>query len=99
MPRKDNSKNPLQIKLRARSLPKRVTVETYHRRLLQFIHEGKPLPAGWDVEISWRNPATKHGATKRWRSDDFESAILESRDGFVKAVAVALSRRLRRMEE
>ena len=98
MPRKDNKNNPLQIRIRAVSLPKGVTPEKYHERLLAVIHEGAALPRGWNVEIHWRNPSTKVGATKQWRSDDFESAIDESRSGFVAAVSVALSRRLRRME-
>jgi hypothetical protein len=95
MPRKNNENNPLQIKLRAKSLPKSVTPKRYYQRLLQHLTEGKPLPPLWDVELSWRNPKTKQGLTKRWRSDDFESAVSDSREGFNMLLHDAIRRRLR----
>lgn len=97
MPRKDNSNNPLQVRLKAVSVPPGVSPRRYHQRLLQFITEGKPLPRAWEVELWWRNPRTKHGVTKRWRSDSFEDAISESRSGFVSIIYDVLVRRLRRM--
>lgn len=97
MPRKNNENNPLQVRLKAKSLPKNLSPERYYARLMQVISEGRPLPESWDVEIHWRNPGTKHGVTKRWRSDDFESAVSDSREGFNALLYDALSRRLRQI--
>lgn len=97
MPRKDNRNNPLQIRLRARNLPKGVSVKRYHQRLIEHLTDGRPLPSSWDVELMWRNPKTKQGLTKRWRSDDFESAVADSREGFNALLHDILVRRLRRM--
>jgi hypothetical protein len=97
MPRKNNKNNPLQIRVRARSLPKGVSVKRYLQRLIQHMTEQKPLPESWDVELSWRNPKTKVGLTKRWRSDDFESAVSDSREGFNDLLHQILVRRLRRL--
>lgn len=99
MPRKNNDNNPLQIRLRVKSLPKYVTPRKLYQRLMQNISDGKDIPESWDVEVWWRNPKTKHGQTKRWRSDDFASAVSESADrgGFNTILYDALSRRLRRV--
>jgi len=95
--RKNNDNNPLQIKLRVNSLPKSITPKKFYRRLMAVIKEGRDLPPSWDVEIYWRNPGTRHGLTKRWRSDDFVSAVSDSREGFNAILYDVLSRRLRRM--
>ena len=95
MPRKNNDKNPLQIKLRVESLP-RVSPKRYYQRLLQYITQGRELPENWSIKVAWRNPKTKHGLTKRWREDDFESAVDGSRDGFNALLHDALVRRLRK---
>ena len=95
--RKNNNNNPLQVKLKVLSLPKGVSAKRFNQRLIEHIDEGRPLPRSWDVEISWRNPKTKHGATKRWRSDPFEDAIADSRSGFVSLMRDVLVRRLRRL--
>jgi hypothetical protein len=97
MPRKNNDNNPLQIKLRAKSLPRNLSPRRFYQRLIQVITEGKSLPPSWDVELYWRNPNVKHGLTKRWRSDDFESAVSDSRDGFNILLHDALLRKLRKM--
>lgn len=97
MPRKDNSNNPLQIRLRARSLPKGVSPKRYLQRLIKHMTEGQPLPESWDVELGWRNPKTKHGMTRKWRYDDFESAVSDSREGFNALLHDVLVRRLRRL--
>jgi len=94
MPRKDNRKNPLQLSLRARSLPKGVTPRKYYARLLDHIRYGEPLPSSWDVEIGWRNPRTRAGRTRRWQFDNFEDAIADSREGFVSLVAGILRQKL-----
>ena len=98
MPRKNNDNNPLQIRLRAISLP-RVKPQTYYRRLMQVITEGRPLPESWNVELHWRNPNVKHGLTKRWRKDDFESAVSDSRDGFNMLLHDALARMIQRYKK
>lgn len=97
MPRKNNENNPLQISIRAKSLPKSIKPKRYLQRLMEVISEGRELPSGWDVELSWRNPKTKHGHTKRWQTADFETAVSDSRAGFNALVFDALSRRLRRI--
>jgi len=97
MPRKNNDNNPLQIRLRVKSLPKSVTPKKLYQRLIENIREGRPLPPLWDVELWWRNPKTKHGLTKTWRSDDFESAVSDSREGFNMLLFDALSRKLRKV--
>jgi hypothetical protein len=97
MPRKNNRNNPLQIRVRARSLPKGVSVKRYLQRLIQHMTEGKPLPESWQVDIGWRNPKTKLGFTKNWRYDDFESAVADSREGFNALLHDILVRRLRRL--
>ena len=95
--RKNNDNNPLQIRLKARSLPRNLSPKRYYQRLIQAITEGRELPASWVVEIGWRNPGTKHGRTKRWQYDDFESAVADSREGFNMLLHDALLRRLRKL--
>src|SRR5262245_43007237 len=82
MARKDNSRNPLQLRIEAVSVPKSVRPETYVQRLMDTITEGRELPSQWDVRLHWRNPGVKHGLTRRWRVDSFEDAVRESRSGF-----------------
>lgn len=96
MARKSNKNNPLQIRLRAGSLPKNVSPRRYYQRLIQHIQEGRELPESWDVQIGWRNPNTKFGRTKNWQWDSFEDAIADSREGFVSLVHGALVRQLRK---
>jgi hypothetical protein len=96
MPRKNNDNNPLQIRLRVKSLPKSVTPAKLYRRLIQHLQNPDiSLPPLWDIEVWWRNPNTKHGLTRKWRSDDFESAVSGSREGFNMLLHDALVRRLR----
>lgn len=75
----------------------KVTEKRYLQTLIRAIDSGEELPRNWEVDLYWRNPKTRHGATKRWRSDDFMSAIMESRSGFVDIVRGALVRKLRRL--
>lgn len=96
MARKNNDNNPLQVRLRARSLPKNLKPLRYYQRLMQFIKDGTALPSSWDVEIGWRNPKTKYGHTRVWRYDNFEDAVSDSREGFNALVYDALARQLRR---
>jgi hypothetical protein len=98
VPRKNNDNNPLQIRLRVNSLPKRVTPEMFHRRLIEVLKGKRDLPPLWDVEIGWRNPGTKHGLTKKWRYADFETAVSDSREGFNVLLYDVLVRRLRRIQ-
>lgn len=97
MPRRDNRNNPLQIKVKPVTLPKNVTQKRYFQVLLKAIDSGSDLPRGWQVDIHWRNPKTRMGATKRWRSDNFADAIADSREGFVSIVRSEIAFRLRRM--
>lgn len=98
MPRRSNINNPLQLRIQAVSLPKRMTPEKYLRRLIQAIDTGEALPRTWDVQLHWRNPGTRVGVTKRWRKDAFLDAIQESRAGFVDIVRGELVARLRRIK-
>lgn len=95
MPRKNNRNNPLQLSLKARSLPKGVTPKKYFGRLLDHIRFGTPLPASWNVEVSWRNPGTKSGRTRRWQTDNFEDAVADSREGFNALLYDAIYRKFR----
>lgn len=96
MGRKTNRNNPLELALRARSLPKGVTPKKYFARLLDHIKTGRPLPASWDVDIGWRNRRTVSGRTRRWQFDPFEDAVSDSREGFVALLADIITRKLRR---
>jgi hypothetical protein len=98
MPRKNNDNNPLQLGVRVKSVPKYATPKRVYQRLIQHMTEGKPLPPNWDIEVRWRNPKTKHGKTKRWQSDDFESAVDNSREGFNALLHEGLVRKLRRLQ-
>jgi len=95
MPRKTNRNNPLQIALRAKSLPKGVTPKKYFGRLLDHIRFGTPLPSSWDVVVGWRNPGTKSGRTKRWQFDEFEDAVSDSREGFNALLYDVIERKFR----
>src|SRR5215831_10005357 len=97
MPRKNNDNNPLQIRLRVKSLPKYVTPRKLYQRLMAVIKSGAEIPESWDVEVWWRNPKTKHGLTRKWRSADFVTVVSDSREGFNALLYDALSRRMRRM--
>ncbi len=78
--------NPLELKIRMVSLPRKTKSLTYWQTLLRALDSGAELPRGWDVEISWRNPMTRSGVTKKWRSDAFADAVNESRAGFITGV-------------
>lgn len=97
MARKNNDNNPLQVRLRVKSLPQYVTPRKLYQRLMQVIKDGRDIPASWDVEVLWRNPKTRHGLTRKWRSDDFVSAVADSREGFNALLYDSLARRLRRI--
>lgn len=96
MPRKDNSKNPLEIRIEAISVPRRMTPEKYLKALLKTTRTGADLPRGLEVEIHWRNPNTKKGNTKHWRSDEFQDALSESTPGFRGVVYESILKQLRR---
>lgn len=97
MSRKDNSRNPLQIRIEALSIPARMRQrpDLYLKSLLNHVRRGEDLPRGMEVAIHWRNPRTKHGLTKRWREDDFESAIADSSAGFRMIVEQSILKKLR----
>lgn len=63
--------NPLQLRVRAVSLPKRLKPVTYLKTLIHSLDTGEPLPSSWDVEIHWRNPKTRSGRTRHWQNDEF----------------------------
>lgn len=99
MARKNNENNPLQIRVKAASLPRGVTPRRYVGVLLDFIDGDRDeLPMGWDVRLAWRNPRTISGRTKHWQVDSFEDAIGESRSGFVSIVRSALVRALKAVQ-
>lgn len=83
-------RNPLQVRVNAIRLPKRLKRSTYLKRLLDAISSGEDLPRGWQVEIEWRNPATKNGKTKHWQADDFVDALANSSAGFRNVTARAI---------
>lgn len=95
MPRKDNSDNPLQIRVEALSVPKGTTARVYLSRLIRAIDTGEDLPRGWQVLLHWRNPRSG-GKTRNWRNDDFVDAVADSRPGFNGIVRRALVAQLRR---
>ena len=97
MARRNNDNNPLQIRLRVKSLPKYVTPRKLYQRLMKAIQEGSDIPPSWDVEVWWRNPNTRHGLSRKWRSDDFVSAVADSNAGFNALLHDALARRIRRL--
>lgn len=97
MPRKNNARNPLQVRLRARSLPKGTSPKKFYRRLIEHMTTGRPLPSSWEVEIGWRNPGTIAGRTKHWQYDNFEDAVADSREGFNGLLHSVLVSQLRKL--
>jgi len=95
MPKKKRKRKPkiLQVRIQALSVPARMKPKAYLRALLRAINTGE-LPEGVEVELHWRNPATKHGKTKNWRSDEFTDAIAESSPGFAGVVRRSIQKRL-----
>jgi len=96
MARKDNTNNPLQIRVEAVSVPRGTSPRKYLTELIRAIDTGSDLPRGWDVRLHWRNPNTLSGLTRNWRNDDFVDAVADSRPGFNSIVRNALVKRLRR---
>lgn len=99
MPRKDNSRNPLQLRIQAVSVPKTIKPEQYLERLKEVITEGRELPYGWDVRLHWRNPGVKYGQSKRWRYDNFFDAVTESRKGFNNILLWTIEAQLERVQQ
>jgi len=97
MARRDNTNNPLQIRIEAVSIPRGTKPRVYLSKLIQAIDTGQDLPRGWDVQLHWRNPHTISGATRNWRQDDFVDAVADSRPGFNDIVRNAILKRLRRL--
>ena len=86
-------KNPLQLKIRPVSIPRGIATQEF----LEVLHgavRGGDLPDDWEVEISWRNPATKKGRSAHWQTNDFAQAISESSSGFATAVEHAIESKM-----
>ncbi len=86
-------KNPLQIRIQVLRVPARMSPRQYVRLLLRALDTGD-LPRGVKVELWWRNPATRHGATREWQSGEFTEVISESSPGFSTVVRRTLHRKL-----
>lgn len=91
--KKRKRKNPLQVRIQLVNKPVRMKPKTYLRTLLQAISTGE-MPDGLEVELHWRNPATRQGRTKNWQSDEFTNAISESSAGFAGVVRRSIERKL-----
>jgi hypothetical protein len=89
-------RNPLEISIRALSLPKGVKPARFIRELIRASDTGEDLPRGWDVEIGWRNPATRSGRTRHWQFDEFSAAVADSSPGFNTLLRRILVRKLAR---
>ncbi len=87
-------KNPLQIRVEAISIPKRIKPLVYMRELIHAVDTGEDLPRGWSVDIHWRNPATRSGRTRHWQSDEFSGAVADSSAGFRTLLRRMLVRKL-----
>jgi hypothetical protein len=79
--RKGRRSNPLQINVHKVALPPGVTASEYFAGLKKAV-KTKTLPDGWEVDIEWRNPATKQGATRNWQSGEWGDVLRNSRAGF-----------------
>lgn len=80
--------------MQAVSLPRRVKPEAYLRALIRSVDTGESLPRGWEVQIHWRNPATRSGRTRYWQDDEFAGAVADSSAGFNTLLRRMLVRRL-----
>lgn len=96
MPRQGNSDNPLRLRVKANSLPPRVTARNYLRRLIAYIDHAEALPRAWDVSLFWQNPESL-GRAGYMQEDTFANAIAESSAGFVGIVRTKLVEILRRL--
>ena len=89
--------NPLELSVKAISLPKRVSIQRYYQMLLEVVDGRRvSLPRGWVVEVRWRNAlAIRLGMNPD--SEDFAEAIQNSRGIFVDLIRGQLERGLSRM--
>jgi hypothetical protein len=100
MPRRDNARNPLEIRLRLESLPRRVSPITYYKRLLRCLDSGGDLalPDLWEVRVEWRNRNSR-GRTRFWQDGEFSEVVADSaeRGGFNSILRGAIQSRLNRV--
>jgi len=92
--RKNNDQNPLNLRIRAVTVPKNMTPDKFLRSLLAVIDDGADMPRGVEVELHWRNPATKHGKSRNWDSGEFIEVITDSSPGFQTAVRRMIFKKL-----
>jgi hypothetical protein len=86
--RKKHSGNmDIALSYRIDKLPRPLKKRVFLNRLISFIDRGDELPRGWLITLRWRN-----SKKSKWREDEFENAISESREGFVKLVRRRLVR-------
>lgn len=77
----------ISLSYRIDKLPRPVPKRQFLNRLIRFIDTGDDLPKDWRIILRWQN-----SPKQEWREDQFESAISDSREGFVKLVRRRLVR-------
>jgi hypothetical protein len=56
--------------------------------------EARPLPERWQVELHWRNPATKRGRSADWQYGEFTEVLNDSGASFAGFVLQMIEKRL-----
>lgn len=84
--RKKRTKNDIALSYRV-ELPRPVKKTVVLRRMIRFITSGEELPDNWEITLRWRN-----SRKSKWREDEFQNAMADSRDAFAKLVLKRLRR-------
>ena len=85
--KKHSGNKDIALSYRFDVLPGPVRKSEVFSRLIGYIRDGTELPDNWLVTLRWRNSPKQD-----WREDEFQTAISESREGFLKVVLVRLLR-------
>jgi len=95
MPKKKHSgNNDLALSYRVDRLPRRMRRDVVLRRMAAFITRGEGLPESWQITLRWKN-----SPRQAWREDEFQTAISESRQGFVSLVLGRIRRDMGNVRE
>jgi hypothetical protein len=94
MAKKHSGNNDLALSYRVDRLPRRMRRDVVLRRMAAFITRGEGLPESWEITLRWQN-----SPKQPWREDEFQTAISESRQGFVSLVLGRIRRDIAALPE
>jgi len=69
--------------------PVSVPADFSHAEFLEVLDRAvdtQRLPAGWEVDLEWRNPDTHSGRTRQWQSGEWGHVLRASTSGFSSAL-------------